>query len=411
MKSCNRCGYMMPNEAQICPNCKAPANTGILQAGASPSYYQQQPNQSSQQNQPLSPQQLGMPNQGIYPNSPINPYQQPPRKSKLPIVIISVVSAVILVSILAISMVTSSIRKFDMERGIDDITNSILEQGALQSDLELTDAYSIHGLYFKMPNTAMQIEDESLTRGAIFLVNTTAFQISYSEAQLVSKDEFLEGNLDYYRTLSFVEEVGEPVPVIVNGESWMKSTITCTEYSDYEGIELYLYHEMGRQYSIAILYSDITAREESEAVLSSVTFTSIEGAKDLSRASEFASGEDFDIEATTSMLHGDWAGGIAGHMIFNQDGTFEWFSSSEKDENNVFRGTYRITEPLIDIVSGEQNGFVLEMVYSEVIIEGTINEINPENVIRLYEFYETGENSYRIEDLATVSHYNFEKIV
>ncbi len=429
MNYCNHCGNPLPEGAASCPSCNAPVtNDSQIPPQASPQ--QSQPNTNgnvppqapysgtaTNYSQPYATAPPAPQNQQTPPPYYI-PSQSSPQKPKKTWLIVTICVGVVLVLFLAVVLtLRAAMAKWynqNASRILDEFT---ISEPTYTDNTELTDAYSLIGLNFKVPSSLVWQSEEYIGNGAILqFEDKMVVQVNYSMA-LVDAEEYHRANRAYYQELDDVSSVSEEETVILGGEEWGKTTVTFNSDVAIQRVELYLFHSDTFQYSITLIYYDTSAEPVGDAILSSVTFTPIEGATNLIGVPDdfdknvTDAENNFDANAVAASIVGEWEGGQGGYMIFHSDNTFEWFMDKTKDPNNVFRGTFLPTEPLTDFVSGAVQGFKAELNYEEVIINGVVTsaEAIPFR-IRVYEFYEKGENSYQVEDLINGTHYNFEKV-
>lgn len=132
-----------------------------------------------------------------------------------------------------------------------------------------------------------------------------------------------------YATYEGYEEIEEPTLVEVQGENWYEWSYRYTENgSDMETMQRFY----ARNY-YAYTVSYVAAKDSFEAgktealkVMNSIVMNVPDNAEAEAKAREF--------------LVGEWDLGDSGYLVLNDDGTYEWYMMSDKDEKNMHRGVY-----------------------------------------------------------------------
>lgn len=146
------------------------------------------------------------------------------------------------------------------------------------------------------------------------------------------------------------EEVEEPTAVSVQGEEWYEWVYKYEE----NGVEtVALQRFYGKNY-YAYTMSYIAEEKSYEAnknealkVMNSVAMNVPDNAEAEEKAKEF--------------LVGEWDLGDSGYLVMNQDGTYNWYMDSSKDEKNMHKGVYYgdVTNETVGFKEGEGIYFVL----------------------------------------------------
>lgn len=146
------------------------------------------------------------------------------------------------------------------------------------------------------------------------------------------------------------EEVEEPTAVSVQGEEWYEWVYKYEE----NGVEtVALQRFYGKNYYaytmsyIAEKKSYEANRNEALKVMNSVAMSVPDNAEAEEKAKEF--------------LVGEWDLGDSGYLVMNEDGTYNWYMDSSKDEKNMHKGIYcgDVTNETVGFKEGEGIYFVL----------------------------------------------------
>lgn len=204
----------------------------------------------------------------------------------------------------------------------------------------------------------------------------------------------------FVSTYENFEEVKAPNKIEVNDSEWYEWEYSYTE----DGKKEYTYQRYyGKNYYAYTL--SYTAYEEDYE-------------KNINQALQVMNSVAMDVpdnaereEKSKEFLVGEWDFGAKGYVVFNQDGTYEWYAEATKDTKNMHKGTYAGDIENKDIGFSEGAGIYF-VVFPEVLYgdgqEMTTASAKYDYAVNIETQQEDG--SYQVLNAVTFDSFNIKKV-
>lgn len=190
-----------------------------------------------------------------------------------------------------------------------------------------------------------QSGDNSLafSNGNSILGITCGKQITYQSGKDMANQ--IKTVYSEYEDYKLLEDINM---IKVNGQTWYEVTVSYKEdKEDEEGVVLYE-RCFGQDYSAYTISFTANASEYDDG---------IEDAK-LAMDTAVVDAEHNDETAAKEMLVGQWGLGNGGLIIFNKDGTYQWFmDAASKDPDYMHEGTYGCDDEIKSMSLGAGQGY------------------------------------------------------
>lgn len=191
----------------------------------------------------------------------------------------------------------------------------------------------------------------------------------------------------------------KPAKVEVNGSTWYEYGYSYKEGAIVRKVYQRFY---GKYYNAASVSYTSDEKNYDSGYKEAVKLMSSIKASDVTNDANEAKAHKF--------LVGDWEVTGSGYLVLKDDGTYEWYSDSTKDKNNMHTGTYGCDVENASLSLKEGDGIYLVLFPDKLIVDGKEEEITSYKMDYLISF-EQKENTegYQMVNMASYNLYTILK--
>ena len=190
----------------------------------------------------------------------------------------------------------------------------------------------------------------------------------------------------------------EPTKIEVNGTTWyeygyryVEGSVTRKVYQRYYGIN---YNAASISFTSTEQNYEVGLTEALK-IMSDVKITDVANSENEKEARAF--------------LVGEWEVKNSGYLVFQEDGTYEWYKDSSKDQSNMHRGSYGCDVENTKMELKRGDGVYLVLFPEELIIDGTPQGSTAPKIDYIISYDKKDLEGYEMVNMATYKLYTLIK--
>lgn len=252
------------------------------------------------------------------------------------------------------------------------------------------DANEWKHLESKDENAPLEFTDSHENKISVYVSQESTYQ--YPMDMIHFYNTMVSGNEDF-------KVFQEPTKVEVNGNTWYEYGYSYKEGAIVRKVYQRFY---GKYYNAASISYTSDEKNYDSGYSNAIKLMSSIKANDVTNDSNEAKAHKF--------LVGEWEVTGSGYLVLKDDGTYEWYSNSAKDKNNMHSGTYGcdVENPALSLKEGD--GIYLVLFPEKLVVDGKAEETQSYKMDYLISF-EQKENTeeYQMVNMASYNLYTIRK--